>query len=64
MKEKIKKIIIEWQENFNAIIKNINDRRVSLHFTNEINTVIGLRRCGKTYILFAEIGKLLAAKTN
>jgi len=64
MKEKLKKIIVEWQENFNAIIKNINDRRVSLHFTNEINTVIGLRRCGKTYILFSEIGKLLAAKTN
>jgi len=64
MKEKIKHIIVEWQETLKNLSKPIFPRSIELRFTNEINTVIGLRRSGKTYLLFTEIQKLLAAEIN
>ncbi len=55
MKDNIKKIIIEWQENRVEFYK----RDLDLIFTEEINTIIGLRRSGKTYFIFSQIEKLL-----
>ena len=56
MKDKIKKIILEWQE-WRA--ENPFKRNYKLAYSEEIDTVIGLRRSGKTYFLFSEIEKLL-----
>ena len=56
MKDEIKQILIEWQE---ERVKNFFNREYSLDYSDEINTVIGIRRCGKTYFLFQEIEKLL-----
>ncbi len=45
MKDKIKMIILEWQE---LKIQELYRRDYSLEYSEEINTVIGLRRSGKT----------------
>ncbi len=55
MKDNIKKIIIEWQENRVEVYK----RDLDLIFTEEINTITGLRRSGKTYFIFSQIERLL-----
>ena len=56
MKDNIKKIILEWQEGRPG---NPFKRDYILSYSEEINTVIGLRRSGKTYFIFSEIEKLL-----
>lgn len=56
MKNEIKKIILEWQTHR---VENVVKRKDSLVFSEEINTVIGLRRSGKTYFLFSEINSLI-----
>src|SRR3989338_8257368 len=56
MKDIIKKVIVEWQEeDFSSVI----DRSYHLEYTEEINTIIGLRRSGKTYIIYNEILNLI-----
>lgn len=62
MKEKIKNIIIEWQEFFK--FPDVITRDVALTYSQEINCIIGLRRTGKTYLLFSEIQKLLNSGIN
>ena len=61
MKDNIKKIILEWQEMAGLTIRK---RDASLLYTEEINTIIGLRRSGKTYFIFSEIEKLLQNGLN
>lgn len=56
MKDNIKKIIIEWEDRGKI---NIIPRLSQLTYSEEINTVIGLRRCGKTYFIFSQIEALL-----
>lgn len=56
MKNEIKKIILEWQM---QRIENPIKRQGNLVFSEEINTVIGLRRSGKTYFLFSQIESLI-----
>lgn len=55
MKDNLKKIIIEWQENRVEVYK----RDLDLIFTEEINTITGLRRSGKTYFIFSQVENLL-----
>jgi predicted AAA+ superfamily ATPase len=55
MKDRIKQIILEWQE---TEIKGLIQRDYHVEYTEEINSVIGLRRSGKTYLLFLERKKL------
>ncbi len=55
MKDNLKKIILEGQENRVAYYK----RDFSLTYPEEINTIIGLRRSGKTYFVFSQIEALL-----
>jgi predicted AAA+ superfamily ATPase len=55
MKDNLKKIILEGQENRVAHYK----RDFSLIYPEEINTIIGLRRSGKTYFVFSQIESLL-----
>ncbi|MBP7652292.1 ATP-binding protein [Candidatus Dependentiae bacterium] len=64
MKENLKRIIVEWQENIKNFSEKVYERNTALRYTNEINTIIGLRRSGKTYLLFTEIRKLLKGRTN
>ena len=56
MKDIIKQIILEWQE---TKITNLIQRDYHFEYAEEINSVIGLRRSGKTYLLFLERDKLL-----
>jgi predicted AAA+ superfamily ATPase len=56
MKDEIKQVLMEWQE---ERVKKFFNRGYCLDYAEEINTVIGLRRCGKTYFLFQEIEKLV-----
>lgn len=56
MKDKVKKIILEWQE---WRVGNTFGRNYTLAFSEEIDTVIGLRRSGKTYFLFSQIEQLI-----
>lgn len=56
MKDNIKKVILEWQEGRKV---KIYKRDAKLIYTEEINTVIGLRRSGKTYFIFSQIEDLL-----
>jgi hypothetical protein len=56
MKDKIKRIILEWQEKKHDTIYS---RKYSCEFSEEINTVIGLRRSGKTYFIFYQIIQLI-----
>lgn len=55
MKDNMKKIIVEWQENRVEVYK----RDLDLIFAEEINTITGLRRSGKTYFIFSQIESLL-----
>ena len=56
MKDTIKKVILEWQEEgFSSVI----NRSYHIEYTEEINTIIGLRRSGKTYIIYNEILRLV-----
>lgn len=55
MKDNIKKIILEWQESRVEHYK----RDLRLIYSEEINTVIGIRRSGKTYFIFSQIEDLL-----
>ncbi|KPA18973.1 ATPase AAA [Candidatus Magnetomorum sp. HK-1] len=56
MKDKIKRIIIEWQEKKHDTIFS---RRYNCEYSEEINTIIGLRRSGKTYFIFSQIIQLI-----
>ncbi len=55
MKDIIKKIILEWQ---NLKLSHIKERKYKLFYTDEINAVYGIRRSGKSYLLFLEIERL------
>jgi predicted AAA+ superfamily ATPase len=54
MKDKIKRMILEWQEKKHDTIY-IYSRKYRCEFSEEINTVIGLRRIGKTYFIFYKL---------
>jgi predicted AAA+ superfamily ATPase len=56
MKDEIKKIILEWQQGRPG---NPFKRDYKLIYPEEIETIIGLRRSGKTYFIFSEIETLL-----
>ncbi|ETR70510.1 MAG: hypothetical protein OMM_08764 [Candidatus Magnetoglobus multicellularis str. Araruama] len=56
MKEKIKRIILEWQEKKYDIVFS---RCYTCEYTEEVNTIIGLRRSGKTYFVFSQIIQLM-----
>ena len=57
MKEAFKKVIIDSQEKkYDKIIPR--DYNIPVH-SNKIVSLIGVRRCGKTYILFDIIRQLL-----
>jgi len=56
MKEVFKKIIAEFHE---SELPEIINRDYSLADTNEITAIIGLRRVGKTYLLYQKIKELL-----
>lgn len=55
MKDVFKKLIIEFQE---SKLPNVVSRDYSLIETDEITTLVGLRRSGKTYLLFQKIREL------
>lgn len=54
MKDNIKKVVLEWQESHVEYYK----RDLQLIYPEEINTIIGLRRSGKTYFVFSQIKNL------
>jgi predicted AAA+ superfamily ATPase len=56
MKDRIKQIILEWQE---TEIKDLIQRNYRFDYTEQINSIIGLRRSGKTYLLFLQQEELL-----
>lgn len=58
MKDVFKKIIVEFYE---SELPEIITRDYSLRDTDEIHTIIGLRRTGKTYLLYQKIKELLKA---
>jgi len=55
MKDKIKRIILEWQEKKHD---HVFSRKYSCRYSEEVNTVIGVRRSGKTYFIFSQIRQL------
>ena len=56
MKDKIKRIILEWQEKKHD---SVFERKYTCNYSEEINTIIGLRRSGKTYFIFSQIKQLI-----
>lgn len=56
MKETLKKLIKEFQDNS---IPEIKKRDYSIEESEEIVTLVGLRRVGKTYLMFQKIKELL-----
>lgn len=59
MKETFKKIIKEFHENS---LPEIKERDYDISESEEIITIIGLRRVGKTYLMFQKIKELLNTK--
>jgi len=54
-KERIKRYLLDFQE---KIFPNLKDRDIQLKESSKIQTVIGARRVGKTYLLFNKITEL------